>query len=45
MTRAKKKLFLISEDQNQSEFLFDVPDEYKFVFSGKKNKYEVPPVK
>jgi len=30
MTRAKKKLFLISEENNPSEFLFDVPQEYVF---------------
>ncbi len=36
MTRAKKKLFLISEDGNESEFLADIPKEYKFIYSGEK---------
>ncbi|MCK4996092.1 MAG: ATP-binding domain-containing protein [Thermoplasmatales archaeon] len=36
MTRAKKKLFLISEENNPSEFLFDVPADYKFVFPENK---------
>lgn len=31
MTRAKKKLFFISEENNPSEFLSDVPEEYVFV--------------
>lgn len=32
MTRAKKKLFLISENNNQSEFLFDLPKDSIFEF-------------
>ena len=31
MTRAKKKLFFISEEKNPSEFLSDIPQEYVFV--------------
>ncbi|HVY01558.1 MAG TPA: UvrD-helicase domain-containing protein [Candidatus Nanoarchaeia archaeon] len=33
MTRAKKRLFLISEDGNESEFLADIPKDYKFIYS------------
>ena len=32
MTRAKKRLFLISENNNQSEFLFDLPKDAIFEF-------------
>lgn len=35
MTRAKKRLFLISEEGNESEFLPDIPEEYKFVYPPK----------
>ena len=38
MTRAKRKLFLISEKNNQSEFLFDLPRDAIFEFP--KNKEE-----
>ncbi|HLC95964.1 MAG TPA: UvrD-helicase domain-containing protein [Candidatus Nanoarchaeia archaeon] len=31
MTRAKEKLFLISERNNESEFCTDIPDEFKIV--------------
>jgi len=33
MTRAKKRLFLISEEGNESEFLADIPEEHKFIYS------------
>ena len=31
MTRAKKRLFFISEHKNESEFVEDIPEEYKYV--------------
>ncbi|MBE3137476.1 MAG: ATP-dependent helicase [Thermoplasmata archaeon] len=37
MTRAKKKLFLISEENNPSEFLSDVPQQYVFVIPNENN--------
>ena len=41
MTRAKNKLFLISENANESEFVKELPEECKFVYSGQlKQKTE-----
>lgn len=37
MTRAKKKLFLISEENNPSEFLSDVPQQYVFIIPNENN--------
>lgn len=37
MTRAKKKLFLISEDGNESVYLSDIPNENKYVSKPKNN--------
>ena len=33
MTRAKDRLFLISEDKNESEFASDIPEKYKVCVS------------
>lgn len=37
MTRAKKKLFLISEQNNESEFVKAIPDDYKLILPNQKN--------